>query len=457
VYDKDMVRKAHFREGKNKSQIARELNMDWRTVNKLLAMDATEVPHYHRKQPIIRPALGNYMGIIAHWMELDAQAPRKQRHTAQRIYERLREEHGYPGSYSAVRDYWRSLQKKSKEVFLPLAFAPGEMAQVDWAEVTIMLAGIPTVVYLFALTLNYSGGIYFEAFERANQEAFFQGHVNAFLFLGGVPLSITYDNLKSAVQAILKGNKREENVHFVSFKNAWLFESRFCNPASGNEKGRVENMIKFAERNLFTPVPQINSLAELNVLLQERCRAYQNRTQARQSETVGERLQAELNHLLPLPKHPPQPCNLVPVKADKSALVQFDTNRYSVPCQYAYQPLWLKVFVDRVEITNQETVIATHTRLKGRYQESIRFEHYRKALERKPGAQKHFRSKEPVVLSLKPREPGASTFPEVNVQAPNMDVYSQLKGNSHDLTTAHVVNGNLPEKTPFAQCRPALP
>lgn len=456
AYMKELVRKAHFREGKSQREIAEELGINRRTVSKLLKMAPEEVPQYHRKQPITHPVLGEYIGIITHWLELDILAPRKQRHTAQRMYERLREERGYPGSYSAVRDYLRQVQKKPKEVFLPLAFAPGEMAQVDWADVTIELAGVPTVVQLFGLTLNYSGGIYFEAFERSNQEAFFQGHANAFLFLGGVPLGITYDNLKSAVQAILKGNKREENKRFVSFKNAWLFESRFCNPASGNEKGRVENMIKFAERNLFTPVPQVNSLAELNVLLKERCQAYQNRTQARQTETVGQRLQVELNHLLPLPHHPPQPCSLVPVKADKSALVQFDTNRYSVPCEAAHQPLWLKVFVDRIEITNQEIILATHTRLKGRYQESIRFDHYQKVLERKPGAQKHFRTTEPVVLPLKPREPEASTFPEVNVQAPNMDVFSQLEGTRHDLTTAHVVNGNVHEKATFAQCRPAL-
>jgi transposase len=457
VYDKEMVRKAHYRDGKSKSEIARDLGMNRRTVAKLLGMAADEMPQYQRKQPVSYPVLGAYVGIIDSWLELDTQAPRKQRHTAQRIYDRLREEHGFPGSYSTVRDYLQQVRKKAKDVPLPLAFTPGEMAQVDWAEVTILLAGIPTVVYLFGVTLNYSGGIYFEAFARANQEAFFQGHVNAFLFLGGIPLTMTYDNLKSAVQAILKGNKRTENERFIAFRSAWLFESRFCNPAKGNEKGRVENMIKFAEHNLFTPVPQVNSLAELNVVLKERCQAYQNRIQARKTETVGQRLQAELNYLLPLPEYIPQPCSLVPVKADKSALVQFETNRYSVPCEYAYQPLWLKVFVDRIEVTNHETILVTHDRLKGRYQEIIRFEHYRKILERKPGARKHFRSTDPVVLPLKNRESEVSTLPEVNIQTPNMDVYSQLQGKSHDLTTAHVTHGNIPEKTALAQCRPALP
>jgi transposase len=228
VYDKEMVRKAHFRDGKSKSQIARDLGMNRRTVAKLLEMAADEAPQYHLKQAKSHPVLGAYLEIIHHWLELDIQAPRKQRHTAQRMYDRLREEHGYGGSYSAVRDYLQQVRKKPKDVPLPLAFAPGEMAQVDWAEVTIQLAGVPTVVYLFGVTLNYSGGIYFEAFARANQEAFFQGHVNAFLFLGGVPLTMTYDNLKSAVQEILKGNKRTENERFVAFRQAWLFPPRGC-------------------------------------------------------------------------------------------------------------------------------------------------------------------------------------------------------------------------------------
>jgi transposase len=244
VYDKEVVRKAHIRDGKSKSQIARDLGMNRRTVAKLLEMASDEVPQYQRKQPVSYPVLGPFLEIIDHWLELDTQAPRKQRHTAQRVYDRLRDEHGFGGSYSTIRDYLRQVRKKPQDVPLPLAFAPGEMGQVDWAEVTVLLAGVPTVVYLFGVTLNYSGAIYFEAFDRANQEAFFQGHMNAFLFLGGVPLTLTYDNLKSAVQAILKGNRRTENERFVAFRQAWLFNSRFCNPAKGNEKGRVENSAK---------------------------------------------------------------------------------------------------------------------------------------------------------------------------------------------------------------------
>jgi hypothetical protein len=215
----------------------------------------------------------------------------------------------------------------------------------------------------------------------------------------------------------------------VVFRSGWLFDSRFCRPARGNEKGRVENMVKFAERNFFTPMPCVESIQELNVLLQERCLAYQNHIQARQAQSVGERLQAEQPSLLSIPVYPPECCRIISLKADKSALVQFETNRYSVPVEYAYQSLWLKAFVDRIEITNQEDVIATHTRLPGRFQESIRFEHYRKTLERKPGALQHLRAADKEPLPGKARKSAQSHYPQVYVRPPDLSVYRQLLRN----------------------------
>jgi transposase len=420
-----MVRKAHYRDGKSKRQIARELGIHRDTVSRLLRREAGEVPQFQRQEWSC-PVLGPYREVIEAWLKADEQAPRKQRHTAKRIYERLREEYDFTGSERRVRAYVAELRQKPKEAFLPLGFAPGEMAQVDWAEVTVNLAGIKTKLQLFCLVLNYSGTLYCQAFERANQEAFFEGHTQAFAFLGGVPKTITYDNLASAVKRILQGKNREENERFVVFRSGWLFDSRFCQPAKGNEKGRVENMVKFAERNLFTPVPCVDSLAELNTLLRERCLAYQQHVQARQSESVGERLEQEHPHLLPIPAHPPECCRIISLKADKSAMVQFETNRYSVPSQYAHTSVWLKAFVDRVEITNQEEILASHARLPGRFQESIRFEHYRKILERKPGALHHLRAveKEP----LPPRSPATERpiYPQVYVRPPDLSMYRQL-------------------------------
>lgn len=125
------------------------------------------------------------------------------------------------------------------------------------------------------------------------------------------------------MQKILEGRSREENERFVAFRSAYLFDSRFCNPARGNGKGRVENMVKFVQRNLFTPIPQVESLNELNALLRERCTAYLRHTQARQREPVGERLQTEQGHFIPLPKFPPECCRVIPLKVSKTALVQF--------------------------------------------------------------------------------------------------------------------------------------
>ncbi|HEY9685589.1 MAG TPA: IS21 family transposase [Coleofasciculaceae cyanobacterium] len=426
VYMQEMVRKAYFRDKKSKRQIARELGIHRDTVTRLLERQAGERPRYRIPHAKARPVTGMILGVIEAWLKADEEAPRKQQHTAQRIYRRLQEEYGFQGSERRIREIVAELRQKPKESFLPLGFQPGEMAQVDWAEVTVNLAGVRTKVQLFCLVLNYSGALYCQAFERANQEAFFEGHTQAFAFLGGVPKTITYDNLTSAVKKILQGKNREENERFVVFRSGWLFDSRFCRPAKGNEKGRVENMVKYAERNLFTPVPCVNDLQELNVLLRERCRAYQRHIQARQNQTVGERLQAEQPALLPIPTHPPECCRIVSLKADKSALVQFETNRYSVPSEYAYQMLWLKAFVDRIEITNRESVIARHARLLGRFQESIRFEHYRKTLERKPGGLQHLRAIDKEPLPEKVRKPEPSRYPQVYVRPPNLSMYRQL-------------------------------
>lgn len=458
AYMQEMVRKAYIREGKSKRRIAQELGIHRDTVSRLLNAPVGSVPRYQRQEWAC-PVLEGFKGVIDAWLREDEQAPRKQRHTMKRVHERLQAEYGFEGSYGAVRDYIGKVRRRSREVFLPLAFQPGEMAQVDWIEgVTVFIAGERRKLNIFLLVLNYSGAQYFEAFERTAQEAFFQGHANAFVFLGGVPREITYDNLKTAVQKVLEGKNRLENERFVAFRSAWLFDSRFCQPAKGNEKGRVENMAKFAERNLLTPVPRVESLEELNAHLRERAQAYLEQTQARQQESVGKRLEHERPHLLPLPQHPPQCCRIVSLKADKSALVQFETNRYSVPSEYAYTTVWLKAFVDRVEITNADTVLAVHPRLTGKFQESIRFEHYRKPLERKPGAFQHLRALDkPASLDKEPPKPSQPyRYPQVYVRPPDLSIYRQLWRNPDHDPAPGVTPGNPSQASETAQRAAAL-
>jgi transposase len=459
AYMQEIVRKACLRDGKGKRTVARELGISRNTVKKLLR--ASGLPGYRLKKAKPRPVIGGYLSVIEAWLEADEKAPHKQRHTAKRIHERLVEEYGFTGSARRIREVVAELRKVPREVFLPLAFEPGEMAQVDWGEVWVWLGSVYQKVYVLVITLNYSGGLYVEAFDTMVQEAFFTGHAHAFGFFGGLPFTLTYDNLKTAVVKVLKGRNRIENERFVAFRSAYLFESRFCNPAKGNEKGRVENMVKFTEHNLFTPVPRANNLNELNALLKERCLKYQQHTQARQSQTVGEKMKEEALHWLALPKYPPECCRILPVKADKSALVQFETNKYSVPSDYAYNSLWLKAFVDRIEITDTEKIIASHSRLKGKFQEAICFEHYRKILERKPGGFRHLRAVNKEPLPVKSREPGVSLYPQVTVQKPNLTVYAQLNSQQpgvlpdHESTTSPST-GNPSENLTLAQCGHAL-
>ena len=232
MYVQEAVRKAKLRDGKSNRQIARDLGISRNTVRKFLLKKAIEPVAYQRRQSIQKPITGEFIPLIEAWLKEDEHAPVKQRHTAKRIYDRLKEGHGYMGSERRIREIVAELRKKCRDVFLPLAFEPGEMAQVDWCEVWVWMDGVFRKVYIFVMTLNYSGAIYIEAFDSMVQEAFFQGHANAFLFFGGVPVTLTYDNLKAAVQKILKGRNRQENERFVAFRSAYLFDSRFCNPAN---------------------------------------------------------------------------------------------------------------------------------------------------------------------------------------------------------------------------------
>jgi len=454
MQDKEAVRKACLRDGKSQRAVSQELGIARNTISKLLK--DPDPPRYHLTKAKEKPVLGDYQEIIQTWLAEDEASPRKQQHTAKRIYDRLVAEHNFPGCERTVRKYVAEIRQRMPERFVPLAFQPGEMAQADWIEkMRVIIAGTPCTVDVLGLVLNHCGSFYFEAFEHMKQEAFFEGHVHAFQFWEGVPHTITYDNLKAAVNKVLTGKNRLENERFLAFRSAFLFDSRFCQPGKGNEKGRIENMVKFAERNLFTPIPRVDSLAELNALLRERCLAYLKHTQARQSLTVGERLKAEQAHLLPLPQRLPECCRIIPVKANRFGMVQFETNRYSVPSEYAYQELWVKAFVNRIEITTQSTLLATHTRLKGRFEESIQEEHYHKLLERKPGAKDHFRGNRSHSISPLPSCPPPAA--RLSIQKPNLSKYSQLRRNSPYELTPNPTIGCLSETASPAQHAQRVP
>ena len=389
VDQREQIRRAYFIEGKSVRQVARDGHHSRRTIRK--ALHDAGPPRYTLRTSRPRPVLDPFLVVIDHWLEDDKTRPPKQRHTAHRIYERLVAEFGFRGGESTVRQYVREQRPGNREVFIPLDHDPAE-AQVDWGEAKVYMGDRLTDVNLFCLRLCYSQRFFVVAYPRQSREAFFAGHVASFEEIGGAPRAITYDNLSSAVKKVLGGTRREEQQEFVAFRSHHLFESNFCRPGEGHEKGLIENLVGYARRNFLVPVPHVTSFEQLNALLAERCRADLPR-RLRGGQTVAEVWEEERRHLLPLPAHP-WPCYLLrPARVNGTCLVSFDSNRYSAPAIYARRKVVVRASVDLVEIVFREKVIASHPRSYEHGRDILDPYHYLPVLLRKPRA---FRQAKPV-------------------------------------------------------------
>jgi transposase len=385
VSEKEQIRRAYYIESKSIRRIQRETGHHRETIRK--ALGDGSVPRYTAQQSRPSPVLDPVKPIIDRWLVEDEARPRKQRHTARRIYERLTTEYGFTGGESTVRRYVGQRRKRLRtQVFIPLAYVPGRTSQVDFGEAEVVIASEQLTAQLFCMRLGYSKQPFVTALPTQAQEAFFEGHVRAFDFLGGVPHELVYDNLKVAVNRILEGRNREEQVAFIAFRSHYLFESRFCNPGKAHEKGLTEGLVGYARRNWLVPPPEYATWADLNAYLAERCRAEGQRRLRGMELTIGEALALERAQFLPLPAQPFPCCILRPVRANGFGLVTFQTNRYSVPAQHAHEALWLRAFVDRVEITNGRQVLAIHPRCYRREQDILDPLHYLPILEQRPGA-----------------------------------------------------------------------
>lgn len=378
VVDREYIRKQHFREGWSIRKIARQLGMCRKTVRRLL--EDSQVPTYTLKGPRPRPVTGPYQEVIRTWLTEDLQAPRKQRHTARRVYDRLVAERGFGGSESIIRKVVAELKREiaPKKGFLPLEADPGEQAQVDWGEAMVRLGGEATRVHLFCMRLRRSGTPFVYAFPDEGLEAFLAGHRLAFEFFGGVPRECVYDNLKSAVTKVLQGPHREENRQFSALRGHYLFESAFCNPRSGHEKGAVEHLVGFVRRNVLVPVPDLPSLEELNLSLARWCE------EQRKNRRVS--FDEEATCLLPLPALP-HPCALQTVAVvSPTSLVRFEGNVYSVPVGHEGEAVNLSTTWDRIRISRNGTLLAEHPRLSGKGKASMELAHVLPLLQFKPGA-----------------------------------------------------------------------
>jgi transposase len=303
-----------------------------------------------------------------------------------RIFRRLRDEHGYPGGLTVVKDAVRAWRRRHAEVFVPLAHPPGE-AQADFGEAEVTLDGRPTKVAVFVMTLPYSDAIFCCAFPRECTEAFLEGHARAFAFFGGVPRRISYDNLKIAVARITGSRQRKLTDAFLRRKSHHLFESHFCLVRRPNEKGHVETLVGFARRNFLVPVPAVyGGLEGLNARLEADCRADLARRLRGQPATKAELLAEERTARLPLPTEAFVAARVEQTSADSLSLVRFDTHDYSVPTEFAHRRVTAIGTVDAVRIAVDDRVVAIHRRSWGR--EGVFYDpvHYLALLERKPGA-----------------------------------------------------------------------
>jgi transposase len=390
VEDREKIRRAYFVENRSIRQIAREYNCARTTVRK--AIESAEPAQYTLKKSRRAPVLGPYVERIGQLLAESERMPRKQRYTSRKIYETIQAE-GYTGSEVGVRQYIskQRREKKRPQVYIPLEFDPGTDAQVDWGEGVAIIAGEQVTVQLFYMRLCYSRRLFMMAFPAQKQEAFFEGHVRAFQHFQGVPHRLSYDNLKAAVQRVLEGRNRQEQESFVVFRSHYLFESHFCTPGQGHEKGGVEHGVGFGRRNFMVPIPNVASFAELNAHLLTRCLADGQRRVEGQELTIGQAWEREKPCLRPLPGRDFECCVTRPVVLNPYSQVVFETNRYSVPVDKAQRHLVIKAYPFRIDILHLEQVIASHPRCYGRKQDIFDPLHYLPLLEQRPGAFEHAR------------------------------------------------------------------
>jgi transposase len=377
------VRRFVFVEGHSRREASRVFGLSRETVGKMCRFSLP--PGYTRTAPADKPKLGGLLAVIDEILMTDQAGPVKQRHTAKRIFERLRDEHSFAGGYTIVKDYVRLSRSRGRETFVPLSHPPGH-AQVDFGEAVAIIGGVRQKIHFFCMDVPQSDACFVKAYPRETTEAFLDGHVSSFAFFNGVPLSILYDNLKIAVAKICGDGKRDRTRAFTELVSHYLFQDRFGRPAKGNDKGKVEGLVKFSRANFMVPIPQMASFEALNAMLEQRCRDRQGERAGQHGETIGERLVADTAALRPLPAVPLEPCEKRAGRVSSMALVRYRTNDYSVPTAFGFQDVVVKGFVDEVVISCAGREIARHSRCYGEGVFVSNPLHYLALIEMKPNA-----------------------------------------------------------------------
>ncbi len=388
------IRTAHRVYEQSISEISRITGHSRNTIRKALSepYSGYSLRHY---QPF--PVLGPFQKIIDTWLADDRDRPRKQRHTARRIYDRLVFEHNFSGSESNVRKYVREAKERlgisTIKAFLPLEPDLGQEAEVDWGTAVVVIQGQTLKVKIFCMRSKGSGKPFLRLYPCERQQAFFDALMRGFFFYGGVFPRLIFDNLTTAVRKVLQGKARLEQESFTHFRAYHNFEARFCNPGAGHEKGGVEGLVGFARRNFLVPIPEAQSLEEINERLLQQCVAYGRHTISGRDKSVEVLFAEERSCLLKLPDVPFTNIQILSAKADKYATVIVDKNRYSVPTRFAGRALRVICHVDQVEIFSQGQRVANHCRLFANNQWQLDPDHYLEILLQRPLA---FHSARPI-------------------------------------------------------------
>ena len=377
------VRHAVLIEGISERAAADRFGINPRTVSKMLKFSIP--PGYVRKKPPVRPKLDAFTGVIDAILTADQDRPKKQRHTSKRIFERLRDEHGFTGGITIVKDYVAKCRLRTREMFVPLTHPPGH-AQADFGEAIGIIGGVERKIHFLAIDLPHSDAIFVVAYPAETTEAFCDGHVRAFQFFGGVPQSILYDNTKIAVARILGDGRRKRTRVFSELQSHYLFTDRFGRPGKGNDKGKVEGLVGYARRNFLVPIPVFESFEALNAHLLQSCLKRQADRLRGHEGTIGDRLERDLAAFQkPLPA-PYDACDKRPGRVNSLSLVRYRCNDYSVPTSYGHRQVLIRGYVHEVVISCGAEIIARHPRSYEREDFVFNPLHYLALIEQKTNA-----------------------------------------------------------------------
>lgn len=385
----EQIRRDRDREGLSIRKLAERHGVHRRAVRQALASPVPPAKRAPAQRPA--PKLGPYRALIDSWLEGDREAPRKQRHTAKRIWERLRDEYAADVAETTVREYVHRRRRElglGVEGFVPQVHEAGAEAEVDWGEAHADLGGQRRKLYVFHMRASHSGAAFAMAFPHCSQQAFLEGHAEAFDWFGGVFGLLRYDNLASAVKLVLRGRRRVETDRFVALRSHYLFDSQFTLPGieGAHEKGGVEGEVGRFRRRHFVPVPDVANFAALNARMLAGCESDLKRRIVGRGETVAESFARERALLRALPPERASTAEQATPRVDAKALVTIKQNRYSVPVRLVGLRVGARVGAREIELHHDGALIARHERLQGRFGVSASLDHYLELLARKPGA-----------------------------------------------------------------------